>query len=163
MLSFTESVTIAASPGVIWTHLVDFERWWVASNPEHIRLEILSPDKSVVEGTQIDFEERVAGVRAVAKGRIVSLHPRVEATWEGRAVYHYLGIRIPIHEGVKWRLAGMGRDLTIISASVWAEFPGGPIGGLLEWHAKKHLDILERDREHMRQELNYLKDVVEEN
>lgn len=163
MLSFTESVTMGACPDAIWTHLVDLERWWVASNPEHILLEIQAADKSVVEGTEIHFEERVGGVRAVARGRIVSMHPGVEATWEGEAVYHYLGLRIPVNEGVKWRLAAMSRDLTIVSASVWAEFPRGLPGGLLEWHAKRHLKIEERDREHTRRELHYLKDLVERN
>lgn len=161
MLSFTESVTIGARPKVIWGYLVDLEHWWVASNPEHIWLEIQSADKSVAQGTEIHFEERVAGVRATAEGRIVSLHPEVEATWEGEAVYRYLGFRIPIQEGVKWRLAGMSGDLTIVSVSVWAEFPKGLFGGLMEWHAKKHLDVEERDREHTRRELNYLKEVVE--
>lgn len=139
---------------------MDLERWWPASNSDHVRLEIMSPDKSIAEGTQIDFEERIAGVKAVASGRIVSLHKDSEATWEGTAVYHYKGFKVPIHEGVKWRIAPMS-DLAIVSASVWAAFPRSLTGRLLKWHAMKHMNIVELDREHTRLELNYLKDLIE--
>lgn len=161
MLAFTESVTMGACPEAIWTRLVDLERWWVASNPEHILVEIESADKKVVEGTEIHFEERVAGVRAVARGRIVSMHPGVEAAWEGEAVFHYPGLRVLVNEGVKWRLAAVSRDLTIVSANVWAEFPSGLLGGVLEWHAKRLRKMEEREREHTRRELHYLKEWVE--
>lgn len=161
MLSFTESVTISASPGVIWTHLVDFTGWWPTAHPDHIRVEFPSEDKSVAVGTPLDFEERVGGIRSVATGRIVSAQPGVEATWEGTAVYYYLGLKFPMETGLKWRLARMTADLTIVSASAWAVFPDTLAGRLLKWHAKKHLHMWERDREHMQRELNALKDVVE--
>lgn len=161
MLSFTELVTISARPDAVWSRLVELERWWVASNPEHVWLEILSPDKKVVEGTEIRFEERVAGVRAVAEGRVVSLREGVEATWQGRAVYRYLGMKIPIMEVVQWRVASMSADLTILSASVSAEFPRGVLGRVLEWYAKTLTDLEQRDREHTRRELRYLKELVE--
>lgn len=161
MLSFTESVTIAASPDGIWTHLVDFERWWVASHPDHIGVKFPSGSTSVTMGTEIDFEERVGGIRSVATGRIVSAQPGVEATWEGTAVYSYLGLKFAMETGLKWRLARMTGELTMVSASAWAVFPDSLAGRLLHWHAKKHLHMLERDRAHMQRELNALKDVVE--
>jgi len=44
---------------------------------------------------------------------------------------------------------------------VWAEFPAGIIGRLLEWYAKSLLNIVDRDREHARRELEYLKAAIE--
>lgn len=161
MISFTESVTVAASSGLIWTRLMDFGSWWPVAHPDHLRVELHSGGKSVVEGTQIDFEERLAGMRSVATGQIVSLHPGVEATWEGRAVYRHLGLRIPLQTGVKWRLAAMGSDMTILSASMWSGFSGNAIGHLLEWYARQHLKMVERSRAHMRRELDSLKDGLE--
>lgn len=160
MISITESVTITASPSVIWTQLVDLERWWTASNPDHIRLEIQSPDKSVGEDTQVEFEERVGGVRIVATGRIVSLHENSEATWEGTATYRCLGFRVRVERGIKWRIASMS-DLAIVSASVWSVFPVGLVGRFMGWYAKKSLKMAEREREHARDELEYLKGLVE--
>lgn len=160
MFSFTESVTITASPGVIWANLVDLERWWAASSADHIRLEILSEDKSLATGTPVNFEERVAGIRAEAKGRIVWLHAGSAARWEGTALYHWMGLKIPIDEGVEWHIAGLG-EMAIVSASVWAYFPKGLWGGMVRWYAMTVLKIERRDREHTRRELEYLKGMVE--
>lgn len=160
MLSFTESVTITASPGVIWTHLVDLERWWTASNPDHVRLEILSPDKSIAVGTRIDFEERIAGLRIVAGGQIISRQTNCEMTWEGTAACHSAGFTVQAQEGMKWRIAELS-GLALVSASLWIEFAGSTKGRLMEWHARKHLRILDAGREHMRRELNRLKELAE--
>lgn len=162
MFSFTESVTITASPSVIWGHLLDLERWWAASNPEHIRLEIGSPNKSVATGTRIDFEERIAGVRGVATGRIVWLHEGSAARWEGTATYYWMGIKIPMEEGVEWHIAGMG-ELAIVSARVWMYFPKGLFGKVVKWYAMKVLKLERADREHTRLELKYLKGMIEGN
>ncbi|HKR30646.1 MAG TPA: hypothetical protein VJT08_09215 [Terriglobales bacterium] len=53
---------------------------------EHISLEICSPDKRVAAGTEIAFEERVAGITARASGTVTSLIPGVAATWKGRHI-----------------------------------------------------------------------------
>jgi len=161
MLLFTESVTIADSPGGIWAHLADIEQWWAASSRDHIRLEIASADKSLMRGTQVDFEERIGGVRMVASGRVVSLHPEVELTWEGTAVYHCLGIRLRVGEGMKWRIATMG-DAAIVSASLWVVFPENVIGRLVGWYCRKIRRVVEGGRKHLREELDSLRREVEE-
>lgn len=162
MFSLTESVTITASSGVIWTHLLDLERWWTASNPDHIRLEIASPDKRVATGTPIEFEEKIAGVRGVAKGRIVWLHEGSGARWEGTATYYWMGMKIRVEEGVEWHIAGMG-ELAIVSARGWVYFPKGLFGRVVKWYAMKVLKLERADREHTRLELKYLKGMIEGN
>jgi hypothetical protein len=162
MFSLTESVTITASPGVIWTHLLDLERWWTASNPDHIRLEIASPDKRVETGTRVEFEERIAGVRRKATGRIVWVHVDSAARWEGTAAYRWMGMNIPMEEGVEWHIAGMG-ELAIVSARVWMYFPKGLFGRAVKWYAMKVLKIERASREHTRLELKYLKGMIEGN
>lgn len=160
MFSYTESVTIAASPGVIWSQFVDLERWWSGSHPDHIRMEILSADKRVAMGAQVDFEERIGGTRAEATGRIVSMNEGVGARWEGTTTYHCLGFRVESETGMEWHIAGMG-ELAIVSARVWAYFPSGLKGGLLEWYGKRFLKLEEIHEEHTRQELEYLKGLIE--
>lgn len=162
MFSFTESVTITASPGVIWTHLVDLPRWWIASNPDHIRLEILPSGASVAKGVQVDFEEHIAGIRVAATGHITSFHDNTEMTWEGSAMYHYRGVSVPAQTGMKWRIAAMS-GLAIVSAGSWVEFPPTTKGRLMAWHAGKHLHFLEAARKHTRRELHYLKEMAEGN
>jgi len=92
--------SIRATPESVWSRLANVESWWLKSNPEHIFLEIGSPDKSVVAGTEIAFGERVAGITARASGTVTSLIPGLAATWEGVANYRYYGFRFAIQEGV---------------------------------------------------------------
>jgi len=104
LFEFTETVSIRATPESVWSRLADVESWWLKSNPEHISLEIGSPDKRVAAGTEIAFEERVAGITARASGTVISLTPGVAATWEGMANYRYCGFRLAIQEGVTWSI-----------------------------------------------------------
>lgn len=160
MFEFTETISIDAQPGQVWQLLSDVERWWPPSNPDHIRIEVRSSDKSISVGTQVMFEERVAGVSARAEGAITRLIPEAEATWEGLAVYRYWIFRFKIHEGVSWRLAAAG-TYSKLSAKVWARFPPGIFGRLLELYAWLVLTVVKKDREHARRELEYIKHAVE--
>jgi len=160
MFEFTESILIEVSSGSVWKTLADFENWWPPSNPEHIRIEVQSENKPVDVGTEIVFEERIAGIRGQAQGMITRWVPGEEATWEGTAVYRYLGISFQIREGVSWRVESLGES-SRLSARVWAEFPAGIFGRFLEWYTKSLLNVIEHDREHARQELTYLKSVIE--
>ena len=160
LFEFTETASIRATPESVWSRLADVESWWLKSNREHISLEIGSPDKRVAAGTEIAFEERVAGITARACGTVTSLIPGVATTWEGMASYRYSGFRLAIHEGVTWSIEpDMGSS--ILSAHVWARFPAGAFGRVLEWYSVHILHIIERDRKHARCELEYLKRVIE--
>ena len=162
MFEFTESVRVDAPPGKVWKLLADVERWWPPSNPEHIRIDVLGRSKVIEVGTNINFEERVAGVKGKASGTITRFIPEAEATWEGVAEYRYFGLRFQVHEGVSWYVDKDG-EASRLSARVWAKFSSGMFGRLLEWYAKTLLNVIARDREHARCELVYLRNTIENN
>lgn len=159
MFEFTESVRVEAPPDEVWKLLADVERWWLSSNKDHIRLEAGSSDELGV-GTEVAFEERVAGIKGRAKGIITRWVPGDEATWEGEAKYRYMGFSFRVQEGVSWRVESDG-EATRLSARVWAKFPSGIFGRISEWYSKSLLQVVDRDREHARRELEYLKRSVE--
>lgn len=160
MFKFTETITIHATRSKIWQTLEDINAWWPPSNPEHIGIEVRSFGKPLGLGTEIDFKECVAGVKAHAKGKITNWSPGSEAAWEGVAIYRYCGIPIRVSEGVSWRIEG-NNDMSDVSATVWAEFPKSAFGRFLEWYARTVLNVVDRDREHARCELQYLKRTIE--
>ena len=160
LFEFTEAVSIRATAENVWSRLSDLESWWLESNPEHISLEIGSPDKRVAVGTEIAFKERVAGIKASASGTVTSLIPGVAATWEGLVNYCYCGFDLAIQEGVTWRIEANLRSSTL-SAHVWARFPAGAFGRFFEWYSVRILNVIERDRQHARCELEYLKHLIE--
>jgi hypothetical protein len=160
VFEFTESVGIEARPEDVWEHIADVERWWLASNPEHIGINVGGDESATGLGTEVIFEERVAGIRGQAKGAITQWVPGTLAEWEGQAVYHYLGFPLRVREGVSWRVDHADGE-TRLSAHVWAEFPSGLTGRFFEWYAKAVLNVIERDREHARRELEYLKSAIE--
>jgi hypothetical protein len=160
MFRFTESIPIHASPATVWATLLDIESWWPPSNPGHIGIDVRSSGKPVGLGTAIAFEEKVAGIAAHAEGTITRWAPEKEAEWRGVAVYRYYGIPIRIPEGVTWSIAHRDGG-SVLSATVWAEFPANLFGRLFEWYAIRILNIVPRDRDHARCELQYLKRILE--
>jgi len=160
MFAFTESVHIGAPAPAIWEALSDLERWWMPSNPDHIELTLPEPCRGIGPGTPVAFAERIAGIPGDATGTITEWTPGREVTWEGEARYRYLGLRFRVREGVTWRLDDDGGGATL-SAHVWAAFPRGIRGRLVEWYATHCLDVVEQDRAHARHELQYLKARIE--
>lgn len=160
MFEFTEAVFFRATAESVWSRLSDLESWWLESNPEHISLEIGSPDKRVAVGTEIAFKERVAGINASASGTVTSLIPGVAATWEGVANFRYCGFDLAIQEGVTWSIEA-NMDSSTLSAHVWARFPAGALGRFFECYSVRILHVIERDRQHARCELEYLKHLIE--
>jgi hypothetical protein len=160
MFQFTESIHIAAPAEQIWKTLVDLETWWPPSNPEHINIEIRSSGKPIDVGTEIVFAEYIAGIKGKAAGFITKWNTGHEAAWEGEAVYRYYIVPIRIREGVSWLIESKGEN-SILSAHVWAKFPSTLFGRFLEWYATNLLNVIARDRDHARCELEYLKEVIE--
>ncbi|MGD8874292.1 MAG: hypothetical protein PVH38_04025 [Gammaproteobacteria bacterium] len=160
MFQFTESVSIAAQPDDVWNVFEDIEKWWPPSNPAHVSIAVNSSGNPVEAGTEVNFEERIAGIRGKASGSISRWIPAREARWEGEAVYRYYGISFRIQERVSWLFERRDKT-TLLSAHVSAEFPPSLFGRFIEWYAIKILDIVDRDREHARRELEYLKSRIE--
>ena len=158
MFAFTESVMIEAPPDTVWDRLCDLEDWWPASNPEHESLERLD-DRGIEPGARLRIREKVAGVPGEAVGEITRVDPGVAVTWEAPAArYRWLGMSFTIGEGVTWRIAAEGERSTRLSARVWATFPAGVTGRVLEALFGYALNGVARDRAHTRRELGYLKD-----
>lgn len=98
VFEFTETIAVKAPHESVWRYVVDAERWWPPSNPEHIRLRIHMDDSSIGPDTEIRFEERVAEVRGRASGRITDCEDGRVAAWKARATYRYVGIPIRVRE-----------------------------------------------------------------
>ncbi|MFI0446389.1 SRPBCC family protein [Actinomadura sp. 6N118] len=162
MFEFTETIDIAAPSATVWDLLCDVERWWPPSNPEHQSIERLD-DRPILEvGARLRIREKVAGIPCVADGEITRVEPLSAVTWEApRAHYRWFGIPITVGEGVTWSIEPIDGGGTRVSANVWATFPSGVGGHVLEWTFRNLFRGVEKDREHARTELRYLKRVLE--
>lgn len=162
MFEFTETILIEAPPPRVWEVMSDVEGWWPASNPEHQSFEALD-DRGLEVGARIRIREKIAGIPGEAVGAITDVKPGSEVTWEAPETrYRWHGIAMTVEEGVTWRIEphdeGAGAQ---VSAHVWARFPTGILGRVVGWAFVRLLDGIEKDREHARTELRYLKRLIE--
>ena len=159
MFDFTESIQIDAPAPTVWEVLRDLENWWPASNPEHESLEQLD-DRGIEVSARIRIREKIAGIPGEAIGTITKVQPGSTVTWEApQARYRWFGVPITIGEGVTWSIEPTD-DATRVSAHVWATFPTLP-SRMLEPIFTRLLKGIEKDREHTRIELRYLKQLIE--
>lgn len=162
MFEFTESIAVQASPTAVWELMRDVERWWLASNPEHDSLVRLDGGGDLGVGARLRIRERIGGIPGEAVGEITRFDPPSAVTWEApEARYRWLGLSVPVGEGVTWTIEPGADGSTIIGARVWATFPPGLGGRLLEWGFRL-LGGIQKDRQHTRTELDYLKRIIEE-
>jgi len=123
MFEFTESAKIETSQERAWRYLLDVERWWVPSNPEHESIELLDGKAKLEVGTRIRLKEKVAGIPGEAVGKITELDEPNHLTWKAElACYRLWGISLRVTEGVRWSLVPLERGVKL-SATVWAIFP----------------------------------------
>jgi hypothetical protein len=97
-------------------------------------------------------------------GVITEVKPASVVTWEApNTRYRWHGIPLTVDEGVTWTIephdGGAGVQ---VGAHVWAKFPTSAHGRLLEWVFFRLFKSVEKDREHARAELRYLKQRIEE-
>lgn len=171
MLEFTESVSIKASPARVWDALLDIERWWPPSNPDHESIERLNTAGEITGsggrvdidvGTQFRIREKIAGVPGEGIGVVTRVDPGTAVTWEADCIrYRLYGATFTLREGVTWRVDPDEPEASLLSARVWAHFPGG-LGGRILWLIfSRVLGGVEKDRHHARMELEYLKEALE--
>ena len=160
MFEVNPSILIEAPIEKIWAYMLDIENWWLRSNPEHIYLELLSGDKQLQLGSKITIKEKVGGIPCTAVGCISKFEKYKQVTWEAEAVYKYMGMTVQVQEGVDWLFKPI-KDKYQLEAHVWAVFPKGFKGKMLEWYAKTFLKIVEKDYEHAMIELEYIKIEIE--
>lgn len=161
MFDFTESVLIEAPHSHVWEVLSDIDRWWLASNPEHESLEHLDLLAPTQVGARLRIREKIGGIPGEAVGTITAMDPDTSVTWEADARYRWLGVPILVGEGVTWRVEPKDDATTCVSARVWANFPNHIIGQLAAFAFMRLLNGVEKDREHARTELRYLKQLIE--
>lgn len=161
MYEISPTVTINVPPERVWEYLIDVEEWWVASNPDHESLEVLSNSEDLDEGTRIRVRERIAGIPGVAEGEITEFVSGERLTWEApSAEYRFYGLPLEVHEGVTWEVTPT-RGGTELTAHVWASFPDTVLGTLAEWSFEHVLRGVERDYQHAMRELEYVKHALE--
>lgn len=161
MLDFTETIDIDDAPDQVWEVLSDVESWWEDSNPEHDSLELLD-DRGLEVGARLRIRESIAGIPGVAEGEITSLSPGRAITWEApQAHYRRFGIPLTVAEGVTWTIEPAEAGGSRVGAHVWAVFPAGLFGKLIEWAFTWLLGGVSKDRAHTRTELRYLKELIE--
>lgn len=161
MFDFVESVVIAAPHAQVWGVLSDIDGWWLASNAEHDSLEHLDPLPPTEVGARLRIQEKIGGIPGVAVGTITAVDPGRAVTWEADARYRWLGIPVRVGEGVTWRVEPRDEATTRVSARVWATFPHHLVGRIAALAFTHLLNGVEKDREHTRTELRYLKDAIE--
>lgn len=161
MFEFAESVLIAAPHSQVWSVLSDLDRWWLASNDEHDSLEHLDSLPPTEVGARLRVREKIGGIPGVAEGTITSVDPGRAVTWEADARYRWFGVPLNVGEGVTWRAEPVDEMTTRVSARVWATFPRHLLGRIAGFVFMHLLNGVEKDREHARTELRYLKKLIE--
>lgn len=171
MLDFTECVSIRASPARVWDALLDIEQWWPPSNPDHESIERLNAAGEVTGvgarvkidvGTRFRIRGKIAGVPGAGIGVVTRVDPGKAVTWEADCMrYRLYGVTFTIGEGVTWRVDPDEPEASLLSAGVWAHFPGGLRGRILWLIFSRFLGGVEKDRHHARVELEYLKEALE--
>lgn len=157
MFEFTATIRIDTSIKDLWDFLIDIKQWWLASNSDHIALDILSESHIVKKGTCIRIQEKIAGIPGQAEGEVTELVDHKRIRWQSeQAQYHFLGIPLTVKEGVTWELETVQDDVQL-SAHVWALFPDSLFGKSSEWIFKNLLNGVAKDYEHAMTELRYIK------
>lgn len=161
MFEFTEAIHIAAPAERTWDVLKDIDGWWMASNPEHQALEHLDARAVTDVGAALRIREKIGGIPGEAVGTITAVEPGKAVSWEADARYRWIGVSIPVREGVTWRVEPRGTDACTLSATVWAQFPRTSLGRVAFFAFSRLLNGIEKDRNHARAELVYLKKAIE--
>jgi ligand-binding SRPBCC domain-containing protein len=162
VFEISPKIMIDAPTDVVWNYLIDVDNWWLQSNPEHIGLEIQSDEQAIRQGTRMLIRERIAGIPGEALGEISEFDEHEKLTWKSnQATYRVLGVHFSVKEGVTWELEPLNHG-TQLSAHVWAYFPDGLPGMMLEWWFKHVMDGISKDYQHAMTELRFVKAHIEE-
>lgn len=171
MLDFTEFIRVEAPPARVWAALLDIERWWPQSNPEHESIDRIHGAEHVADlgdrgeigvGSRFLIREKIAGIAGVGVGVVTRMEPGRAVTWEADHMrYRLYSVTFTVGEGVTWRADPSDEPGTsLLSARVWARFPDGLIGRVAWLVFSRLLGGVEKDRHHARVELEYLKDAI---
>ena len=157
----TETTT-QADPNDIWEYASDPANW-TASNPtEHYGLTYFCPENRPSQGVEFHQRERVAGIYADLRGRIVYMEKPYLTIWAGTATYKLLGglFRFRLPEGGVLKMESTEKG-TRASHNVYIDFPNSLWGRLLRWGFLNILNGQKAVYEHTYRELVYFKEKLE--
>ncbi len=157
----TEIMT-TADPVKLWEYASDPVNW-TASNPlEHYGLTYFCADNRPAEGVEFHQREKVAGVYADLRGRIVYMNKPNITVWAGTATYKLLGglFRIRLPEGGVLKMEHTANG-TRASHNVYIDFPNSLWGRLLRWCFVTILDGQKAVYDHTYRELVFFKEKLE--
>lgn len=82
----------------MWETLVDIEGWWLASDPGHEEVRVLTPGP-LRSGPRLFIRERIAGIPGEAEGVVTDDEPGRTVTWVA-ADARYRVLRLGFHISV---------------------------------------------------------------
>jgi len=156
------ALSARADPNDLWEYAADPANW-TASNPnEHFGLVYFSPENRPAQGVEFHQRERVAGVFADLRGRIVYMEKPGLTVWAGTATYKILGglfrFRLPEGGVIKMEKTETG---TKASHNVYIDFPNSLWGRVLRWIFLNVLHGQKAMYDHTYRELVYFKNRLE--
>jgi hypothetical protein len=155
-------VTAQADPNDLWEYAADPANW-TASNPkEHYGLIYFCPENRPAQGVEFHQRERVAGMYADLRGRIVYMEKPNLTVWAGTATYKlFWGLfqfRLPEGGVLKLERTESG---TKASHNVYIDFPNSLWGRMLRWVFLNILNGQKAVYDHTYRELVYFKEKLE--
>ena len=152
------SLFIKASPEAIWEYASDFEGHWTHG---HEGVKVVSEEKDLKDGLVYEEEERIGRLFVETRAEIYDVIPNRQFKWKGRAVYHFLGLTVPIVQGGTFLLEPMEGG-TKASHNVWGDFSNTRWGSFIKWFAFNILNIERSVYKQAFGELQEFKDGVEQ-
>lgn len=155
-------IVTQTDPNELWEYAANPVNW-TASNPtEHYGLIYFCPENRPAQGVEFHQRERVAGVYADLRGRIVHLEKPGLTVWAGTATYKLLGglLRFHLPEGGVIRMERTATG-TRASHNVYIDFSNSLWGRILRWVFLNILNGQKAMYDHTYRELVYFKEKLE--
>ena len=163
MIEASAAVRIDASAATVWSHLEEFETLWEHSNPDHDGTwVVIDPKKPLRNGLRFYQREWVGPVKGIIKANLRDVVEEQRFSWIGTCTYTLppLPVAFIVEEGGTMQLEQTDGS-TRLSHRVWARVPPTVLGKVTERALALFGDIEREAYEHTLVELEYFKDVIE--
>ncbi|AUV84317.1 hypothetical protein C2R22_22445 (plasmid) [Salinigranum rubrum] len=163
MIEASAAVRIDASPATVWSFLEEFETLWEKSNPDHDGTwVVMDPKKPLRDGLRFYQREWVGPVKGIIKADLRDVVEERRFSWIGTCTYTLppFPLAFTVEEGGTIQLEPTDGQ-TRLSHRVWARVPPTILGRVLQGVLPILGDIEQEAYEHTLVELEYFKDVIE--